>query len=116
MDGAILSPFSAGIVRPAGGSALPRDALARAMHQAAANFGWSSPAKWFAKATRRTPKAMQRLLDAENSPNVETLIALCRDFDECWAAFRALCGRDPADAEEMLDRFAAMLRERRQIR
>lgn len=90
-----------------------RDRLADAFRRALA--GSRSPAKELARYTGRTPKGAELLLRGDVSPNLETLIAACREFDEVWVEFRALCGRadTEGEAERLLAEIAARLRERR---
>lgn len=115
MDGTMSLHRFGGSLLDEDGRALPiRDRLAIALRNAVGNI--RSPAKTIARLTGRTPKAVDRWLNAENEMTVESLVLLCREFDEVWQEFRALCGREPADAEAMIDRFSEMLRERRKAK
>lgn len=93
------------------------------------NFGpardWFAEALSVAKRTRRltskevarrigrTPKAVERLLAGENAPQLDAVVAACREFDEVFDALLMACGRAPGDADAFLDELAERLRARR---
>jgi transcriptional regulator with XRE-family HTH domain len=77
--------------------------------------GLGLSAKQLARHADRTPKAVERWMQAENDMTVESLLRLCRDFDEVWDEVRIMCGRanDASEAERLLAEFAERLRSRR---
>lgn len=89
-----------------------KDRIAAAFR--AAMIGARSPAKELARVLDRTPKGAELLLRGETAPNLETIIAACREFDEVWEAFRDACGRadTASEAEALLAEITAKLRER----
>lgn len=91
----------------------PRDRIAAALQRALA-FS-RSPAKELARALGRTPNGAALLLRGDVSPQLETLIAACRQYDEVWEVFRDLCGRADSigQAEQLLAEITAKLKERR---
>ncbi len=97
-----------------GRTCIVRERLSAALRRATADM--RSPAKQIARIAGCTPKAAQRWLDADNAMTVESLALLAQHFDEVFSEWLALCGREPADAEAMIDRFQEMLRERRRVK
>ena len=90
-----------------------KDRLAAAFQRAVA-FS-RSPVKELARKLNRTPNGAALLLRGDVSPNLETIITACREFDDVWEEFRDLCGRadDANEAERILADFAQKLKERR---
>lgn len=91
-----------------------RERIAAAFRRAMAIS--KSPAKELARRLNRTPNGAAMLLRGEVSPQLETIIAACREFDDVWVEFRELCGRanTESEAEQLLAQIAQSLRERRQ--
>jgi transcriptional regulator with XRE-family HTH domain len=112
MGATMSSPTMAGRLLPAAGHHTPaRDRLAAALREAVAYS--RSPSKELARRIGLTPKGAELLLRGDSSPRAETLLAACREFDVVWAELQALCGREPTDAERVLDELAARLRDRK---
>jgi plasmid maintenance system antidote protein VapI len=100
--------MSTSTLRPNSGHALPfRERLAGALRRT------GESAKRLARVADCTPKAAERWVNAENSVTVDTLIELCRQYDEVWEEFRDACGRanDATKAELLLKEITAKLNE-----
>jgi hypothetical protein len=97
-----------------GRKVLPRERFALVLRRALANH--KAPAKFLARLTGRTPKAATNWLSADNDMNLESLIEVCRHFDEAWDELKSLCGRanTEGEAEQLLAEITTRLRERRQ--
>ena len=71
-------------------------------------------AKEIARSTGASPRSVESWRAAESAPSFESLAALCRQHDDLWREFCAICDR-PATvtaASALLDEFIAWRRER----
>lgn len=92
-----------------------RERMAAAFRRAVGHT--RSPAKELARRIDRTPKGAELILRGDTSPNLETLVAACREYDEVWEAFREICGRadSVSQAERVLAEITEKLRETRAL-
>ena len=64
-------------------------------------------AKEIARSTGATPRSVENWRAANASMSLEAVVAMCREHDEFWIEFSAMCGRpsSAADAAKMIDDF-----------
>ena len=72
-------------------------------------------AKEIARAVNTSPRTVENWRAANNAMTAETLIELCRTYDEVWLEVKQLAGRAGTigEAEAMLDQVTKLLAERR---
>lgn len=85
--------------------------FASALRAAKERTGYTT--KQIGRRLGRTPKAVERLLDGDNAPQLDAVVAACREFDEVFDAMLQQCGRvaSRSEAEQLLSEFAEKLRE-----